>query len=60
MARDNTTMDNTECQESENEDTMLSEPVVPPLDGYPNVHEFDDLMKRYRLPFLPSTSVDQV
>ncbi|ETI24179.1 hypothetical protein G647_03548 [Cladophialophora carrionii CBS 160.54] len=40
-------MDGTECQDSPNQDTMLSEPVVPPLDGYPDVHEFDELMKRY-------------
>ncbi|OAL37889.1 hypothetical protein AYO20_02722 [Fonsecaea nubica] len=26
---------------------MLSEPVLPPLEGYPDVHEFDELMKRY-------------
>ncbi|EXJ93560.1 hypothetical protein A1O1_01952 [Capronia coronata CBS 617.96] len=40
-------MDGTECQDSPNENTMLSEPVVPPLEGYPDVHEFDELMKRY-------------
>ncbi|EXJ60965.1 hypothetical protein A1O7_05118 [Cladophialophora yegresii CBS 114405] len=40
-------MDGTECQDSPNQDTMLSEPVVPPLDGYPDVHDFDELMKRY-------------
>lgn len=39
-------MDGTECQDSPNEDTMLSEPVVPPLEGYPDVHDFDELMKR--------------
>lgn len=44
--RDFVQMDGTECQESPNEDTMLSEPVVPPLEGYPDVYEFDDLMKR--------------
>ncbi|CRG83237.1 hypothetical protein PISL3812_00588 [Talaromyces islandicus] len=36
-----------ENQESFNEDSMLSEPVCPPLDGFPNVEEFDDLMKSY-------------
>ncbi|OCT45644.1 hypothetical protein CLCR_01528 [Cladophialophora carrionii] len=45
--RDYSSMDGTECQDSPNQDTMLSEPVVPPLDGYPDVHEFDELMKRY-------------
>ncbi|KAL2424434.1 hypothetical protein ABEF94_010941 [Exophiala dermatitidis] len=45
--RDFSQMDSTECQESPNEDTMLSEPVMPPLEGYPDVHEFDSLMKRY-------------
>ena len=44
--RDYNTIDGTECQDSPNEDTMLSEPVMPPLDGYPDVHEFDELMKR--------------
>ncbi|GES65612.1 hypothetical protein ATEIFO6365_0012000400 [Aspergillus terreus] len=36
-----------ESQDSRNENTMLSEPVVPPLDGFPNVREFDQLMKSY-------------
>lgn len=36
-----------ESQESINENTMLSEPVVPQLDGFPDVREFDQLMKRY-------------
>ena len=35
-----------ESQDSINQDTMLSEPVVPALEGYPDVKEFDDLMKR--------------
>ncbi|KAA8647540.1 uncharacterized protein ATNIH1004_006234 [Aspergillus tanneri] len=35
-----------ESQDSRNENTMLSEPVIPPLDGFPNVREFDQLMKR--------------
>ncbi|KAJ9617725.1 uncharacterized protein PV06_01650 [Exophiala oligosperma] len=45
--RDYSHADGTECQDSPNEDTMLSEPVIPPLEGYPNVHDFDELMKRY-------------
>lgn len=36
-----------ENQDSANESAMLSEPVVPPLDGFPDVREFDQLMKRY-------------
>lgn len=35
-----------ESQESRNEGTMLSEPVVPALDGFPDVKEFDQLMQR--------------
>lgn len=35
-----------ESQESRNEGTLLSEPVVPPLDGFPDVKEFDQLMQR--------------
>ncbi|KAK5191831.1 hypothetical protein LTR92_008412 [Exophiala xenobiotica] len=45
--RDCSHIDGTECQDSPNEDTMLSEPVLPPLEGYPNVGDFDELMKRY-------------
>jgi hypothetical protein len=44
--REYSPMDGTECQDSLNQDTMLSEPVVPALEGYPDVHEFDELMKR--------------
>ncbi|RAL07327.1 integrase zinc binding domain-containing protein [Aspergillus homomorphus CBS 101889] len=36
-----------EAQDSSNEHTMLSEPVLPPLEGFPNVREFDQLMKSY-------------
>ncbi|RAK98058.1 integrase zinc binding domain-containing protein [Aspergillus ibericus CBS 121593] len=36
-----------ESQDSQNENTMLSEAVIPPLDGFPNVREFDQLMKSY-------------
>lgn len=39
-----------ESQDSFNQDSMLSEPMTPPLEGYPDVHAFDDLMKRYSLP----------
>lgn len=35
-----------ESQDSRNEGTLLSEPVVPPLDGFPDVKEFDQLMQR--------------
>ncbi|KAL6240386.1 hypothetical protein RBB50_012668 [Rhinocladiella similis] len=45
--RDYSHVDGTECQDSPNEDTMLSEPVIPPLEGYPNVNDFDELVKRY-------------
>ncbi|KAL4879993.1 hypothetical protein BJY04DRAFT_208284 [Aspergillus karnatakaensis] len=36
-----------ESQDSRNEDTMLSEPIIPPLEGFPNVKEFDKLVKSY-------------
>ncbi|KJF60553.1 uncharacterized protein CIMG_06334 [Coccidioides immitis RS] len=36
-----------ESQESFNEHTMQSEPVLPPLEGFPDVREFDQLMKSY-------------
>ncbi|KAJ5934647.1 hypothetical protein N7466_004194 [Penicillium verhagenii] len=36
-----------EDQESHNEATTLSEAVVPPLDGFPDVKEFDQLMQSY-------------
>lgn len=39
-------MEMTEEQHSPNADTKLSEPIVPPLPGFPDVHEFDELMKR--------------
>lgn len=35
-----------ESQESPNESTMLSEPIVPPLDGFPDAREFDRLVRR--------------
>jgi hypothetical protein len=33
-----------ENQESVNENTMLSEPVLPPLDGFPDIKDFDRLI----------------
>ncbi|CAG7981192.1 unnamed protein product [Penicillium olsonii] len=36
-----------ESQESRNEATLLSEAVVPPLSGFPDVKEFDQLMQNY-------------
>ncbi|PKX96734.1 integrase zinc binding domain-containing protein [Aspergillus novofumigatus IBT 16806] len=36
-----------ESQESLNENTMLSEPVIPPLEGFPSVREFDQLIRCY-------------
>lgn len=36
----------TEEQDSVNRDTGESEPMEPPLDGYPDVNDFDDLMNR--------------
>ena len=36
----------TESQDSFNEDTRASEPVEPAMEGYPDVKDFDDLMKR--------------
>jgi hypothetical protein len=35
-----------ESQESVNENTMLSEPVLPPLDGFPEIKDFDRLINR--------------
>lgn len=35
-----------ESQESVNEHTMLSEPVMPPLDGFPDINDFDRLIHR--------------
>ena len=43
-----------EDQESHNEGTILSEPVLPPLDGFPDVKEFDQLM--CRSVYIPSSS----
>lgn len=35
-----------ESQESVNEQSMLSEPILPPLEGYPDVKEFDRLVQK--------------
>lgn len=35
-----------ESQDSVNEDTMRSEPVLPPLSGFPEVRDFDRLINR--------------
>lgn len=37
----------TEDQQSENCDTMRSEAIEPALEGYPNVNDFEKLMKQY-------------
>lgn len=34
-----------EGQESSNEATMKSEPVLPPIEGFPDIDEFDNLIK---------------
>jgi hypothetical protein len=39
-----------EDQESINESTMLSEPIVPALEGYPDVQKFDQLLHKYAIP----------
>jgi len=46
MAVDFSVMD-TEEQDSVNCGTMKSEPIEPPIQGYPNVGAFDNLMKKY-------------
>ena len=46
MGQDAYSLADTEEQTSFNENSMLSEPVVPPLEGYPDVQEFDQLMRR--------------
>lgn len=35
-----------ENQESLNEESMLSEPVIPALEGFPDAKEFDQLIQR--------------
>ena len=46
LSRDSYSLIDTEDQDSVNKDTMLSEPVSPVLEGYPDVNEFDVLMAR--------------
>ncbi|RMZ78768.1 hypothetical protein DV738_g3695, partial [Chaetothyriales sp. CBS 135597] len=36
-----------EEQTSYNAETMLSEPIIPPIAGYPDVNEFDELVRDY-------------
>jgi hypothetical protein len=49
-----------ESQESLNENTMLSEPVIPPLEGFPSVREFDQLIRWYAVSFRPLNSCSEV
>lgn len=35
-----------EGQDSVNEDTMISEPILPPLEGYPSVESFDRMVAK--------------
>jgi hypothetical protein len=44
--QDSYSMIETEDQDSVNRDTMLSEPVSPLLEGYPDVKDFDLLIRR--------------
>jgi len=46
LSRDSYSLVDTEDQDSVNRVTMLSEPVSPVLEGYPDVNEFDVLMAR--------------
>lgn len=50
--------DEVESQESFDESTMLSEPVIPPLQGFPDVREFDRLMARYVVHFPSNEQTD--
>ncbi|KIV92858.1 hypothetical protein PV10_04122 [Exophiala mesophila] len=47
MPQEYAQLDLTEDQDSGNSKTMLSEPVHPALEGFPDVHAFDNLMDRY-------------
>lgn len=47
LQQDYYSMVDTEEQDSVNRESMLSEPVSPVLEGYPDVKEFDVLMRRY-------------
>ena len=46
LPQDSYSMIETEDQDSVNRDTMLSEPVSPALEGYPDVKDFDLLIRR--------------
>jgi hypothetical protein len=46
LLRDSYSLIDTEDQDSVNRETMLSEPLSPVLEGYPDVNEFDVLMVR--------------
>jgi hypothetical protein len=46
LSRDSYSLIDTEDQDSANRESMLSEPISPVLEGYPDVHEFDVLMAR--------------
>ena len=46
LPHDSQSVIETEDQDSFNRDSMRSEPVSPPLEGYPDVKEFDQLMRR--------------
>lgn len=46
MPQEYAQIDHTEDQDSGNSKTMLSEPVHPALEGFPDVHAFDNLMDR--------------
>ena len=35
-----------EPQDSVNESTLLSEPILPPLEGYPVVKDFDQVIQQ--------------
>jgi hypothetical protein len=46
LSRDSYSLIDTEGQDSVNRETMLSEPLSPVLEGYPDVNEFDALIVR--------------
>ena len=46
LSRDSYSLIDTEDQDSANRESMLSEPISPVLEGYPDVNEFDVLMAR--------------
>ena len=46
LTRDSYSLIDTEDQDSVNRESMLSEPISPVLEGYPDINEFDVLMAR--------------